>query len=72
MPAPFADPHKLIIRAGNTENLATAGSGWIVIDYLDKNRSTIFRSQANCVLFPLAADSLLLHIFLKHLHECPD
>ena len=39
LPAPFADPHKLINWAGNAENLAIAGSGWIVTDYLRQNRS---------------------------------
>jgi uncharacterized membrane protein YphA (DoxX/SURF4 family) len=34
LPAPFADPHKLINWAGNAENLAIAGSAWIMADYL--------------------------------------
>jgi uncharacterized membrane protein YphA (DoxX/SURF4 family) len=41
LPAPFADPHKLINWAGNAENLAIAGSAWIVADYLRENRSTV-------------------------------
>ena len=39
LPAPFADPHKLINWAGNAENLAICGSAWIVADYLRQNRS---------------------------------
>jgi hypothetical protein len=30
----LADPHKLINWAGNVQNLAIAGSAWIVTDYL--------------------------------------
>jgi hypothetical protein len=44
LPAPFADPHKLINWAGNAENLAIAGSAWIVADYLHPNRSTAIAS----------------------------
>ncbi len=40
MPAPFADPHKLISWAGNAQNLAVAGAAWIVADYLSQDRST--------------------------------
>jgi uncharacterized membrane protein YphA (DoxX/SURF4 family) len=40
LPAPFADPHKLINWAGNAENLAITGAAWIVTDYLYQNRST--------------------------------
>ena len=40
LPAPFADPHRLMNWAGNAENLAIAGSAWIVADYLRQNRST--------------------------------
>jgi uncharacterized membrane protein YphA (DoxX/SURF4 family) len=39
LPAPFADPHKLINWAGNAENLAIAGAAWIVADFLNQNRS---------------------------------
>lgn len=39
LPAAFADPHKMINWAGNAENLAIAGSAWIVVDYLSKKRS---------------------------------
>jgi uncharacterized membrane protein YphA (DoxX/SURF4 family) len=38
LPAPLADPHKLIKWAGNAQNLAIAGSAWIVADYLNANR----------------------------------
>jgi uncharacterized membrane protein YphA (DoxX/SURF4 family) len=38
LPAPFADPHKLINWAGNAENLAIAGSAWIVTDFLSQRR----------------------------------
>lgn len=34
LPAPFADPHKLINWAGNAENWAITGSAWIVADFL--------------------------------------
>jgi len=40
LPAPFADPHKLINWAGNAENLAITGAAWIVTDFLSQNRST--------------------------------
>jgi hypothetical protein len=40
LPAPFADPHKLINWAGNAQNLAITGAAWIVADYLGRNRST--------------------------------
>lgn len=39
LPAPFADPHKLISWAGNAQNLAITGAAWIVADYLDQKRS---------------------------------
>jgi uncharacterized membrane protein YphA (DoxX/SURF4 family) len=39
LPAPFADPHQLINWAGNAENLAIAGSAWIVADLLASKRS---------------------------------
>lgn len=41
LPAPFADPHKLINWAGNAENLAITGAAWIVTDFLSQNRSTL-------------------------------
>lgn len=34
LPAPFADPHKLISWAGNAQNLAITGAAWIVSNYL--------------------------------------
>lgn len=40
LPAPFADPHKLINWAGNAQNLAITGAAWIVADFLSQNRST--------------------------------
>lgn len=39
LPAPIADPHKLINWAGNAQNLAIAAAAWIVTDYLTLNRS---------------------------------
>jgi uncharacterized membrane protein YphA (DoxX/SURF4 family) len=39
LPAPIADPHKLINWAGNAENLAITGAAWIVADLLSQNRS---------------------------------
>jgi uncharacterized membrane protein YphA (DoxX/SURF4 family) len=40
LPAPFADPHKLINWAGNAQNLAIAGASWIVMDYLSEQRAS--------------------------------
>ena len=37
LPAPFADPHKLINWAGNAENLAITGAAWIVTDFLSQS-----------------------------------
>jgi uncharacterized membrane protein YphA (DoxX/SURF4 family) len=34
LPAPFADPHKIISWAGNAQNLAIAGAALIVADFL--------------------------------------
>jgi uncharacterized membrane protein YphA (DoxX/SURF4 family) len=34
LPAPFADPHKIISWAGNAQNSAITGAAWIVADYL--------------------------------------
>ena len=34
LPAPFADPHKIINWAGNAQNLAITGAAWIVADFL--------------------------------------
>ncbi len=39
LPAPFADPNKLINWAGNAQNLAITGAAWIVTDFLSQNRS---------------------------------
>src|SRR5229473_97031 len=41
LPAPFADPHKLINWAGNAQNLAITGAAWIVADFLSQNRSAL-------------------------------
>jgi hypothetical protein len=41
LPAPFADPHKLISWAGNAQNLAITGAAWIVMDYLSKTQPAI-------------------------------
>jgi uncharacterized membrane protein YphA (DoxX/SURF4 family) len=40
LPAPFADPHKVINWAGNAQNLAITGAAWIVADFLSQKRST--------------------------------
>jgi uncharacterized membrane protein YphA (DoxX/SURF4 family) len=40
LPAPFADPHKMINWAGNAQNLAITGAAWIVADFLSQERST--------------------------------
>jgi hypothetical protein len=39
LPAPFADPHKLIGWVGNAQNLAITGAAWIVADYLQNDRT---------------------------------
>ena len=39
LPAPFADPHKIINWAGNAQNLAITGAAWIVADFLSQKRS---------------------------------
>jgi uncharacterized membrane protein YphA (DoxX/SURF4 family) len=47
IPAPFADPHKLINWAGNAQNLAIAGAAWIVTDFLRQGQSSeLARSKA--------------------------
>jgi hypothetical protein len=38
LPAPFADPHKMINWAGNPQNLARTGAAWIVADFLSQKR----------------------------------
>jgi uncharacterized membrane protein YphA (DoxX/SURF4 family) len=38
LPALFADPHQLINWAGNAQNLAIAGSAWIVADFLSRRK----------------------------------
>lgn len=38
LPAPFADPHKLMNWVGNAENLSIAGAAWIVADFLNSDR----------------------------------
>ena len=38
LPAPFADPHKLMNWAGNAQNLAITGAAWIVADFLTQHR----------------------------------
>jgi uncharacterized membrane protein YphA (DoxX/SURF4 family) len=40
LPAPFADPHKIISWAGNAQNLAITGAAWIVADFLSQKHST--------------------------------
>jgi len=40
LPAPFADPHKMINWAGNAQNLAITRAAWIVADFLSQERST--------------------------------
>jgi hypothetical protein len=44
LPAPFADPHRIINRAGNAQNSAITGAAWIVADYLSQKRSTSMAS----------------------------
>ncbi len=41
LPVLFADPHKIFNWAGNAQNLAIAGTAWIVADYLSQKRSTL-------------------------------
>jgi uncharacterized membrane protein YphA (DoxX/SURF4 family) len=42
LPAPFADPHKMINWAGNAQNLAITGAAWIVADFLSQNASRLY------------------------------
>jgi len=44
LPAPFADPHKMIKWAGNAQNLAITGAAWIVADFLSQKRSATMGS----------------------------
>jgi uncharacterized membrane protein YphA (DoxX/SURF4 family) len=39
LPAPFANPLKIISWAGNAQNLAITGAAWIVADFLSQKRS---------------------------------
>ncbi len=41
LPAPFADPHKMINWAGNAQNLAITGAAWIVADFLSQRHSPL-------------------------------
>jgi uncharacterized membrane protein YphA (DoxX/SURF4 family) len=41
LPAPFADPHKMINWAGNAQNLAITGAAWIVADFLSQKRDAL-------------------------------
>ena len=43
LPAPFADPHKLISWAGNAQNLAITGAAWIATDYLSETAGDRWR-----------------------------
>jgi uncharacterized membrane protein YhaH (DUF805 family) len=53
LPAPFADPHKLIDWAGNAQNLAITGAAWIVADFLARDGAPgRFRSAAQKSKFP--------------------
>ncbi|HXX99360.1 MAG TPA: hypothetical protein VEI54_00475 [Candidatus Limnocylindrales bacterium] len=36
LPAPFADPHRIINWGGNAQNTAILGATWIVTDYLSQ------------------------------------
>jgi len=38
LPRPFSDPHQQINWFGNSQNLAIAGSAWIVADFLSRRR----------------------------------
>jgi uncharacterized membrane protein YphA (DoxX/SURF4 family) len=53
LPAPFADPHKLINWAGNAQNLAITGAAWIVADYLRGKRSPAMSRGAFLIATPL-------------------
>lgn len=53
LPAPLADPHKLINWAGNAQNLAIAGAAWIVADYLRGKRSPAMPRAAFLMETPL-------------------
>jgi uncharacterized membrane protein YphA (DoxX/SURF4 family) len=53
LPAPFADPHKLINWAGNAQNLAITGAAWVVADYLRGKRSPAMPRDAFRITTPL-------------------
>jgi hypothetical protein len=40
LPAPFADPHKIMSWAGNAQNLLITGAAWVVADFLSQKRLT--------------------------------
>ena len=65
LPAPYADPHKLINWAGNAENLAIAGAAWIVTDFLSQNRARRWPLETvggiNCSSVPIG--DVPKHIF---------
>jgi len=46
LPAPFADPDKIISWAGNAQNLAIAGAAWIVADFL--RHSSFSKGSTDC------------------------
>ena len=57
LPAPFADPHKLINWAGNAQNLAITGAAWVVADYLRGKRSPAMPRDAFLMATPLTKKS---------------
>jgi uncharacterized membrane protein YphA (DoxX/SURF4 family) len=46
LPAPFADPHKLINWAANAQNLAIAGAAWIVADFIRQRAALMQRKES--------------------------
>jgi uncharacterized membrane protein YphA (DoxX/SURF4 family) len=52
LPAPFADPHKIITWTGKAQNLAITGAAWVITDYLALNRSTTPNAQNLSVPLP--------------------
>jgi hypothetical protein len=52
LPAPFADPHKLINWAANAQNLAIAGAAWIVADFIGQRSNFTPRKESSAASKP--------------------
>jgi hypothetical protein len=61
LPAPFADPHKLINWAGNAQNAAITGAAWIVTDFLARRRATERSVATNSAVIPETSPVVASH-----------